>query len=95
MRRLRDNQNTSLGRARHWTKNCMPLLGEHNRNKGPFVIMAALDSLLCAIGNASLSLLKGMLVGQGACKSLPQLYPDVCHSVYVSAAAAERLASPS
>jgi hypothetical protein len=73
----------------------MPLLGEHNRNKGPFVIMAALDSLLCAIGNASLSLLKGMLVGQGACKSLPQLYPDVCHSVYVSAAAAERLASPS
>ena len=74
MRRLRNNQNTFLGRARHWTKKCMPLLGEHNRNKDPFVIMAALDSLLCAIGNASLSLLKGMLVGQGACKSLSQLY---------------------
>ena len=71
----------------------MPLLGEHNRNKGPFVIMAAVDSLLCAIGNASLSLLKGMFVGQGAYESLPQSYPDVCHSVYVSAGAAERLPS--
>ena len=72
MRRLRNNQSTALGRARHWTKGCMPLLGEHNRNKDPFVIMVALDSLLCAIGNASLSLLKGMLVGQEACKSLPR-----------------------